>query len=252
MQAIKKIAAVSALTIAGVSGANASIVNPSTPGGSEAILSLVNNNNNATLSVDLGKTLSELALGQSFSLSSEAQSFIATAGGLSQVSYGVIAGDVSNFVTKVFLTSSASDLTTKGVANATKGAWENSIIELTGNLNAGDLTGPEVNNTYGAFNSGLGSPNYLDGGHQLWQSGDASLTNLALGTNTMNLYTYTMSGFGGLAFGQQVLGEIELTESSLSIVPIPAAVWLFGSALAGLFGAGRREQIRGFIASLKA
>ena len=250
--AILKIAATTIATGLLSSAASASIIGPSTPTGSEVILSIVDVSTNNSISVDLGKTIDELALGNVFNLGTDAETFIADAGGLGAIQWGVIAGKTQNFTTKEFLTSSVNDLTTKGIANATKGAWENSIIELTGNLNAGDGSGTEVNNTYGPFSDALGSPNYRAGGHDLWQSGDATLTNLASGNETMNLYTYTMSGFGGLAFGEQVLGTVELTDSSLSIVPIPAAVWLFGSALAGLFGAGRREQIGAWIASIRA
>jgi len=52
-----------------------------------------------------------------------------------------------------------------------------------------------------------------------------------------NTTTYTLTILGGLAgnFGGSVT-------TTVSAVPLPAAVWLFGSALVGLFGASRRKS----------
>ena len=238
MQAIKKAAALSVLAVAGIGTAQAAIVSPATPGGSEVILSIVNNSTNDSISIDLNTTMGTLATGNNFALSPEAQAFIAGAGGLGGVSYGIIAGDTSDFLTNVFLTSSVADLSTKQVANATKGAWGNSIIQLTGNLNSGSPS----NETYGPYDDAISSPNYITGGHFDWQTGDGQLNTLALGTQSLNLFQYTMTGFVGLTAGQEILAPAQLSETSLSIVPVPAAVWLFGSALAGLFGARRFKK----------
>ena len=249
MKSFKSIATASALILS--SGlASAAVIGPSTPTGSEVLLSIVDNATNDSITIDLGKTIDQLVVGDVFSLGATGENFIASAGGLSNVSYGVIAGKTQDFINKQFLTSSLVDLTGKAVANATKGTWENSIIQLTGNLNASDASGPEVNNTYGPFGDDLSSPNYISGGHFNWQTGDSDLSTLALGDQSMGLYTYDLSGFGGVSNANAVLAPVELSETSLSIVPIPAAVWLFGSALLGMFGAGRREQLRGMVSGL--
>jgi len=251
MHAIKKAAAASVLAIAGISGAQASVISPAAPGGSEVLLNIVDNTTNDSISIDLGKTAGQLAIGDMFSLSVEAQSFITNAGGLGGVSYGIQAGDGSNPLSNTFLTSSISDLTGVAVANATKGTWANSILQLVNNLNAGDGTPTGDNLTYGPFDDAIGSPNYIAGGHFNWQTGSASLNTLALGTESTNLYLYNLSGFVGTQNGQAVLADVILEGDKLSIVPIPAAVWLFGSALLGLFGAGRREQVAAAVSSLR-
>jgi hypothetical protein len=247
----RKLAATMALISLTGSSAMASIVAPSVAGGSEILLSFVNNTSNDSLTMDTGLRIADLNVGSVISLSAAAQSFITSAGGLSGISYGIIAGDTSNFTTNQFLTSSTNDLTSKAVANATKGTWGNSIIQIVGNLNAGDATATNVNNTYGPFADSVGSPNYRAGGHDLWQTGDTALSNLALGTSQTDLYKYTLSGFSGTANAQKLIGPLQLTNSSVSVVPIPAAVWLMASALVSLFGAGRRNLIKEAAAMLK-
>jgi len=62
-----------------------------------------------------------------------------------------------------------------------------------------------------------------------------------------NGYTYNVGGTGSIGFlGGQVLdqeGSIAFVQWSLSptVVPVPAAVWLFGSGLLGLIGVARRK-----------
>ncbi|MEW6330077.1 MAG: VPLPA-CTERM sorting domain-containing protein, partial [Pseudomonadota bacterium] len=45
------------------------------------------------------------------------------------------------------------------------------------------------------------------------------------------------SNFGGVFYGLHL-------EGTVNAVPVPAAVWLFGSGLAGLFVAARRRRSR--------
>lgn len=52
-------------------------------------------------------------------------------------------------------------------------------------------------------------------------------------------YGTTFAGWSDQAFGY---GEYTLSVNSVSAVPVPAAVWLFGSGLAGLIGVARRRQ----------
>jgi len=51
------------------------------------------------------------------------------------------------------------------------------------------------------------------------------------------------AGFLGLST-TDVLGNISFTGSTVSAVPVPAAVWLFGTGLIGLVGAGKRKKIQ--------
>lgn len=55
---------------------------------------------------------------------------------------------------------------------------------------------------------------------------------------TAGLYTLAIGGYDGTVGGQHAYS----TTISAAAVPVPAAVWLFGSALAGLVGAQRRRR----------
>ena len=99
-------------------------------------------------------------------------------------------------------------------------------------------------------------------------SGDlltAKLTGFNFDANDLGFSTYITSGYASL-FGTQEsvylsatglaaalgfgTGSLHATVNPLSAnaittVPVPAAVWLFGSALAGLISIGRRKQLAG-------
>lgn len=54
---------------------------------------------------------------------------------------------------------------------------------------------------------------------------------------------YAFVAGGALAsFGNQVPLTLTVNDASISAVPIPAAVWLFGSGIVGLIGASRRKM----------
>jgi hypothetical protein len=63
------------------------------------------------------------------------------------------------------------------------------------------------------------------------------------------LTTYNITGMGGLAGldisfdGASYFAPFDLDNVQLSVVPVPAAVWLFSSALFGMFGWARRRSI---------
>jgi len=56
-------------------------------------------------------------------------------------------------------------------------------------------------------------------------------------------YFAIISGFGGASgsYDMQLSGAGNITPATASAVPVPAAVWLMGSAILGLLGAGRRK-----------
>lgn len=65
---------------------------------------------------------------------------------------------------------------------------------------------------------------------------DLTVFNLLAGTP----YSFTVSGIpGGLFGGGLYEGSVQVTA-----VPLPAAFWLFGSALLGLIGIGRRRAVK--------
>ncbi len=95
--------------------------------------------------------------------------------------------------------------------------------------------------------AGSGSPNYLDGLHDTWQSGDFAFSNLTTGDTTLYLYNVVFSsanlGFAAITSLNGLFANLNLSTSQLQIgpvVPVPAAAWLFGSAM-GLLGVLRRR-----------
>lgn len=81
----------------------------------------------------------------------------------------------------------------------------------------------------------------VNGSGELSLSGDLILGGGA-GPNTYpSIFGLTWSSFLGVptAFQNILVGSLNLAPSA---VPVPAAVWLFGSALAGMVGVGRRKS----------
>jgi hypothetical protein len=234
----KQLAAVSALALLGTGAAQASVTGPGVAGGSEAVASFVNGNGDS-ISLDLGTQLGSIAAGSSFALPTAVSNFITAAGGAANVTFGIIAGEVS---TRTYLTSAASATFNDDVqlANSAKGLWSSSVNGLVQNVNVGDATPTTTNLSYGPFLAGSGSPNYLDGLHENWQSGDFAFSNLVAGNATGYLYKVIFSsanlGFApisslGLKFD---LGATAISVASTTVVPAPAAVWLLGTALVPL------------------
>lgn len=105
--------------------------------------------------------------------------------------------------------------------------------------------------TYDSTNGGLFSGTFTIGGLL-----SGSFTNLAVSAPA-TIFGITSSSFGGDLFytggslaGSLTTGRIEGTFNgdnlkakvgAVSVVPVPAAVWLFGSGLLGLVGVARRK-----------
>ena len=245
-----KLTAISALAMLGVSAANASVIAGNATGGSEVLATFVNLAGDS-ITQDLGEQMAAMEAGDAYTLSANVLSFISSNGGAGNVSFGIMAG---NTITRTYLTASASPTFADDVqvANSAKSLWGSSLNGLVQNLNDGDVSSTATNNTYGIFPVGSGSPNYIDGGHDNWQSGDFQFSNLAPGTDPLLLYTVTFGTQNiGLqnftAFKHGLFATLDLTGGKLqigptSVVPGPAAVWLFGSALGLLGFATRRGQ----------
>ncbi|MEQ1801401.1 MAG: VPLPA-CTERM sorting domain-containing protein [Gammaproteobacteria bacterium] len=240
----KKLATVSTLAMLGMTGAQASILSGSAAGGSEAVATFVNVNTGDSISLDLGEQLAAITSGDNYSLSSAVLSFIGAAGGAANVTFGIIAG---NSTTRNYLTSSASFTFADDVqvANSAKSLWASSLNGFIQNLNQGDATAGSTNLTYGPYLAGSGSPNYLDGLHDNWQSGDFAFSNLGSALDPLLLYTTTFSTSNiGLvsftSFKDGLYAKLDFNNNQLQIIPVPAAVWLFGSAM-GLLGVIRRR-----------
>ncbi len=71
----------------------------------------------------------------------------------------------------------------------------------------------------------------------------------ATGSAVLTAGTYwfgVFSGFGNVGTPYDL--TISVVDNSTNEVPLPASLWLFGSALMGLFGAARRKSKAGFAA----
>ncbi|MBL8200198.1 MAG: hypothetical protein JNK40_04425 [Chromatiales bacterium] len=245
----KKLATVSALAMLGMTGAQASIISGAAAGGSEAILTFVNAAGDS-VSQDLGEQVAEINGGDNYLLSAAVLGFISAAGGAANVTYGIIAG---NTITRTYLTSSASATFADDVSvgNNAKSLWAGVVNGFVQDLNQGDGTPGATNLAYGPFAAGSGSSNYVDSGYDTWQSGDFQFSNLGAATDPLYLYTTTFgsANFGLVpftAFEDGLFATLNLANGALQIgpaavVPVPAAVWLFGSAM-GLLGVMRRRM----------
>ena len=120
------------------------------------------------------------------------------------------------------------------------------------NLNQGDASPTSTNLAYGPFLVGSGSPNYTDGLHDNWSSGDFQFSNLTAGNSSLYLYSVVFStanlGFGAISsVGNGLFAQLNIPQGRLevaggAVVPAPAAVWLMGTALVPIAGRAFRKR----------
>lgn len=109
------------------------------------------------------------------------------------------------------------------------------VVETLGYANSGNSY---ASNSFGqAVNYGVNDVSVDD----LYESGitgsvGAGLASLTLNNLASGWYTVFVSGANGSLTGSAI-------DVSVSSVPVPGAVWLFGSALVGLVGASRKKGI---------
>jgi hypothetical protein len=75
----------------------------------------------------------------------------------------------------------------------------------------------------------------------LWGSNASWNTNIAFGTSG-DVWYLNGTAAPVLAAYKFTLSGNSLVASEVSNVPVPAAVWMFGSALLGMFGLNRRKS----------
>ena len=135
------------------------------------------------------------------------------------------------------------------VANLTLGnlktwvtGYNSDVTYLDQTYTAGGQTYTFTNGSAGGNVWGSGPGSALGGSTNLYgQGADNSLIGLGAATT---LYGMTGAGTGNTTGLQSYVLSRDLTLSAngtLSTVPLPAAVWLFGSGLLGLVGVGRRR-----------
>ena len=136
-----------------------------------------------------------------------------------------------------------TDATTSVGTIGLAGAWKTNSTDFTGQLVFGDFSlhydASRVGVNAGGTSSGWALTNHVS-----FAASTADLANITL---INGIDGFTLSGdialnagsaafLGGVA-GQDV-GDFSVT---VSTVPVPAAVWLFGSGLLGVVGFGRKE-----------
>jgi hypothetical protein len=233
---VQKITVAGALALIG-SVAQAAILAPS--GGSEAIITFVNGNNDS-ISFDTGDT--SLDLGDAYALPEAILGFIAAAGGPSGVQFGIIGGNTT--ARRYFTSAPLETFGSAELGNSNRNGFASALNQFAQDLDSSPLSSGTANATYGAFLTGSGSPNYIDAGYDTWQTGIFEFSNLGLGTDPLLLYSIQFAqgasqlGFAtiqalGLNEGTPLIANLDLQNSRIEIaaVPAPAAVWLLGTAL---------------------
>jgi hypothetical protein len=143
--------------------------------------------------------------------------------------------------------SSLGTLTGRSGVNA--GHWQVGMTATAQVLNTNTGANPDVlaTSAAGAGNwdptlAGISNPS------DWYNNGPTNLVN-GVGTSA-KLYNVTAVGSNSTnLLGVSVLGNVTLTSAGLVFstitapVPLPAAIWLLGSGLLGLFGIGRRKAI---------
>lgn len=253
-----------AILAAGMSNvANAAIVQTSTDvnntGGSELVLNLWDGTH--TYSLDLGVQMgSPLTTGALANIASDANASLFFTGGVlnSNVQWGIMAAD--NVVTGTTATTAGDRmLTTSTTAswtytNAQVLASATGLNSFINNLN---LTGSHPTVTNGSdVSTSVADGNSWQGGGMLgsWTQNNA-FTAMGQGAGSMLLVQVsqlsTTNSRGSILqtpsdlATYNTLGQFTLAANgalSFAPVPVPAAVWLFGSALMGMVGVARRRQ----------
>ena len=181
--------------------------------------------------------------GDSVEWAIEAGQYTGTANG---TSFGPVGN--AKFVTTLPSTTPVANLTGKNISNLTHWATIDSTISsvnanitATGGTSSVEGTATATAGVWDATTSGATVMNWFSNGPQ---------TATATVTDELNTFQtlYGVTGDGSTSsLGKlQVysLGQLELTSNGTletAPVPVPAALWLFGSGLLGLAGVGRRK-----------
>jgi hypothetical protein len=261
MKFLGKSFAVAAMALAVSTAAEARIqaIGDNTPDGSELIFNLVNYNAEKSYTLDLGITTAQYSAnqGQSMNLSaiinadSNFQSFLSSYSAGHNVAWGVFGGnqvlnDIPDLANAGFYTTSVTATpanidTDWADINNTMGKWMNMVNSIqTQDSNANNLS---------AFRS-KGEQGYTAVYGNDFQTALPFAAMGALGelyfvkerVNFDDFITGELDVFPGKWNFNIANGVAQLGYSSApSQVPVPAAVWMFGTGLLGLLGMNRRK-----------
>jgi len=252
---MKQLTLGTALALVGVQAAQASVIIAQSTTGSEVLLSVVNKNTNASVLQDLGVLRDDLTPGDSFTLDAIITDFITAAGGLANVTFAVTGGGALNSTAAGrYLHSSGNNAldtgaTTDGPANSIRGAFLSNRQALVTGLNNTNLGDTDTNNNfaYGPFTAGV--PNYTANNTFRWgiASGAAATTFNTLGEGLNEIFLYAIQ-FGSTSTGNGNVIGLNLkallrfndpevgSRLEVTAVPLPASIWLLGTAVAGVIG----------------
>jgi hypothetical protein len=142
--------------------------------------------------------------------------------------------------------STLGTLTGRSGVNA--GHWQSGMITTAQLLNTNSGANPDVLASSAGGAAGW-DPTALVNNASNWYLNGPTNQVTGLGTSA-KLYSVTAAGSTSTnLLGTSVLGTVTLTAAGLVFstaaapVPLPAAIWLLGSGLLGLFGIGRRKPI---------
>ncbi len=249
----KTLGTVSALTLLALSNANATTLNATAVGGSESLLTITNGTNES-ITQDLGKQIAQLIAPDAIALTQDVVSFITAAGGLANVKFAVIAGQATNGTSTATYLHSSNNAGMTNLSNGIRGTWFSTVTSFITALNTSDPAAGNID--YGPFTAGAGGNYFLGQGRDDWGTagtcqGNDNVCNL-VGGNEEAILRLVNFGTNALQFAnvQPLLAAqggarayLDLANSNLVItaVPVPAAVWLFGSAI-GLLTVARRRM----------
>jgi hypothetical protein len=266
MKLAVKLALTGAALVAGVANAATVTNTPKTAGGSDLILFVTDTTTNQFFTQDLGNPLDSIysksqvifdgALSSPGSFrtptaiaGSDAAlaSFLGTTHAGDEVIWSILASDNTKTTNQLgdqrALLTSTLDLSGTGTTfiNANVQTFSSKLNTLVN----------QVNSTYanGNTSSSVGWGDSLNGRNAPLSWVSTLLGNGAPIGSSQQMYMFATNGTGASSNANIYLGGMVLIDALGNInvatpegfVPLPAAVWLFGSGLLGLIGAGRRR-----------
>lgn len=241
---------VAATLALGSVSANAAIDN-SKSFSSEAFLSVYDAASKGTFTLDLGVSVADLVanidnasylLTYDLSTYSDWNNFKAAAGSLSGAVYSVTAGGVDgSFNPYVLATGSTPFIAGQDYTAVNRGVNKINEQALNINADANDNENLSANNT--TFVVDLdGHIGQHGAANSLWNSSMGHNPNTAYGDDVFFQLTKMDALFAASESSTfAATWELKGDQLELSAVPVPAAVWLFGSALLGMAGIRRRN-----------
>lgn len=255
--------AVAATVLAMSGGANAAILNgadPLTTAPGELFVNVWDSTAQVSYALDLGITTEQIrtmpATGSfSYDLAADAN-FSRILNSTNALQYQVVGG--FNLLTTttmsqfgLFTTAApGADVSGLATANGIKQAL-GKLSNYTVNVNndAGDLVNTAANNSGLSDNANgdLGYAGTVDWGNSM--SGLVAFNTFAdVGTDALFYHAGSTTGRNGIqtalaSWNLSINGNTATLGYNVSAVPVPAAVWLFGSGLLGLVGVARRRAV---------